>query len=124
VGFGSPGFWHRGDPPVFLFHILVGDEVQSSLIQANSPRAPARMNRVATLIMSNWQMWSCPGRETAEVSVLASRETVTLVSPDADWGTQNKGRGSIASVIIRAKGRQAIPSPSRSRDPVEPVSIT
>jgi hypothetical protein len=33
---------------VFLFHILVGDEVQSSWIQANSPLAPARMYCVTT----------------------------------------------------------------------------
>ncbi len=35
VGFNSPAFWSRWDPPVFLFHILVGGEVQSSRIQVN-----------------------------------------------------------------------------------------
>jgi hypothetical protein len=62
VGFGFPVFSRRGDPPVFLFHILVGGEVQSSRIQANSPRAPARLYRVATPIMPNGHMRSCAGR--------------------------------------------------------------
>ena len=52
---------------VFLFHILVGGEVQSSRIQANSPRAPARMHCVATPIMPNGHMRSCAGREAKAV---------------------------------------------------------
>ena len=62
VGFGFPVFSRRGDPPVFLFHILVGGEVQSSRIQANSTQATARMYRVATPIMPNGHMRSCAGR--------------------------------------------------------------
>ena len=51
------------------FHILVGDEVQSSRIQAYSPRAPVVVYRVATPIMPNGHMRSCPGRVAPRFSV-------------------------------------------------------
>ena len=62
-------------PSVFLRHILVGRvEVQLSRIPANSLTAPAGMNRGATPIIPKGYMWSCPGRVTRPVSVLASQQ--------------------------------------------------
>jgi hypothetical protein len=88
-GVRLPSFWRRGDLPVFLFHILVDDKVQSSRIQASSPRAPARMYRVATQMMPNGQMRSCPGRAARQVSVLRRQPKDRDPGlPDVDWGTQ------------------------------------
>jgi hypothetical protein len=56
------------DPPAFLCNILVGDEVQSSRIQANTPTAPAGMYRVATPMMPNGHMRPCPVRAARPVS--------------------------------------------------------
>jgi hypothetical protein len=52
-------FGVEGTLLVVLVLILVGGEVQSSRIQANSPRAPAGLSRVATPIMPNGHIWSC-----------------------------------------------------------------
>jgi len=45
-----------------FFPLLVGDEVQSSRTQANSPKTPAGMYRGATPIIPKGYMWSCPRR--------------------------------------------------------------
>ena len=50
-------------------------EVQSSRIQANFSRAPAGMYCVATPIMPNGHMRSCPGRAARQVLVLATAES-------------------------------------------------
>jgi hypothetical protein len=91
VGFNSPAFLRRGDPPVFLFHILVGVEVQSSRFQANSPTAPPRLEGIAALPRLCRTGTCGPAREGGPTSLgpgVLPRQTVTRVGPDADWGTQ------------------------------------
>jgi hypothetical protein len=91
---------------VFLLHILVGVDVQSSRNQANSPRAPAGLTRVATPIMPNGHMRSCPGRAACYKSRSwgFAEGDVTRVGPDVesfDWDT---GVDGIASVRARVNG--------------------
>jgi hypothetical protein len=102
MGFGSVAFWRRGDLPVFLFRIRVGYKVHSSRIQANSPRAPARMYRAATPIMPNGHMRSCPGRAARQVSVLA---TPRDRDPGTPTGAPKKVRGRPAQAALE-EGRR------------------
>ena len=99
-------FYHQSENPMgtyrwahfcsLSFHILVGDEVQSSRIQAYSPRAPVVVYRVATPIMPNGHMRSCPGRagtRLTSASVFCGSSTVHSVHVLTMASTLLVGRG-------------------------------